>query len=98
MAMADMQLYFAIGLPVFAFLVNIAAGIVQTNSIHARITSVETGLNARIASLEGRLMSLETSVNARFVSLETSVNARFASFETRFDTLIGKVIEIDSRH
>lgn len=78
--MTDMQLYLAIGLPVFAFLVNIAVGVVQNNSIHARITSVETGLGARISSLE------------------TTVNARFASFETRFDTLIGKVIEIDSRH
>lgn len=77
--MTDMQLYFAIGLPVFAFLVNIAAGIVQTTSLHARITSVETGLG-------GRLMSLETSVNARFASLDA-----------RFETLIGKVIEIDSR-
>lgn len=66
--MTDVQLYFAIGLPVFAFLVNIAAGILQTTSIHARITT-----------------------------LETSVNARFTSMETRFDTLIGKVIEIDSR-
>ena len=56
----DMQLYLAIGLPVFAFLVNIAAGIVQTTSIHARITSVETNMNSRFASVESRIASLES--------------------------------------
>jgi hypothetical protein len=74
--MTDMQLYLAIGLPVFAFLVNIAAGIVQTTSIHARVTSVETNMNARFNSVESRI----------------------ASLESRFDTRIGKVIEIDNRH
>jgi hypothetical protein len=82
MAMTDMRLYLAIGLPVFAFLVNIAAGIVQTTSLHARMTSVETGLN-------GRFTSLETSVNARFTSIEN----RISGLENRFGTMIGKVVE-----
>jgi hypothetical protein len=81
-----MQLYLAIGLPVFAFLVNIAAGIVQTTSLHARIASVENNMNARFASME-------TNINVRFASVES----RIASLEWRFDTLIGKVIEIDKR-
>jgi len=34
-----------IGLPVFAFLLNIALGVIQTNSLQARISSVETGVN-----------------------------------------------------
>jgi len=80
--MTDMQLYLANGLPVFAFLVNIAAGIVQTTLIHARITSVETNMNARFASFESRF---------------TTMDSRFAGLESRFDTLIGKVIEIDNR-
>jgi hypothetical protein len=74
--MTDMQLYLAIGLPVFAFLVNIAAGIVQTTSIHARIAGVENNMNARFNGVESRI----------------------ANLESRFDTLIGKVIEIDNRH
>lgn len=68
MGMTDVQLYLAIALPVFAFLVNIALGVIQTNSIQSRITSVET-----------------------------SMNARFASLETRFETLTGKVVDIDNR-
>jgi hypothetical protein len=90
MVMTDVQLYLAIGLPVFAFLLNIALGVIQTNSLQARITSVETGVSAR-------LTSLETNTNARFSSLESNMNARFASLESRFDTLTGKVVEIDNR-
>jgi hypothetical protein len=44
------------------------------------------------------------TINARFTSLETAFNARigslevrFLAIEARFDTLIGKVIEIDNR-
>jgi hypothetical protein len=88
--MTDVQLYFAIGLPVFAFLLNIALGVMQTNSLQARITSAETNMNARFASLE-------SNTNARFSSLESGMNARFTSLESRFDTLTGKVIEIDNR-
>jgi hypothetical protein len=36
-------------------------------------------------------------MSARITSLEASVNARFTSLEPRFDTLTGKVIEIDNR-
>jgi hypothetical protein len=90
MVMTDVQLYFAIGLPVFAFLLNIALGVIQTNSLQARITSVET-------SMAGRFTSLESYTNARFTSLESNMNVRFTSLESRFDTLTGKVVEIDNR-
>lgn len=81
-----MQLYLAIGLPVFAFLLNIALGVIQTNSLQARITSVEN-----------RIASVETNMNARFSSVESNINARFTSLETRFDTLADKVVDIDNR-
>jgi len=97
MWMTDVQLYFAIGLPVFAFLLNIALGVIQTNSIQARITSVETGVNSRFASIDARFSSLEANTNARFTSLESNMNARFTSLETRFDTLTDKVVDIDNR-
>jgi hypothetical protein len=53
--------YFAIGLPVFAFLLNIALGVVQTNSLQARITSVETGVNSRLSdfTLTGKVVEID---------------------------------------
>ena len=74
MGVTDVQLYLAIGLPVFAFLVNIALGVIQTNSLQARITSVETSVNARFSSLE-------SNIHARFASLETR-------FETLTDKVV----------
>ncbi len=88
--MTDMQLYLAIGLPVFAFLLNIALGVVQTNALQARITSVETSMNSRFSSVE-------SSMNARFASVEANMNARFSGLETRFDTLTDKVVDMDNR-
>ena len=84
--MTDVQLYFAVGLPVFAFLLSIALGVIQTNAIQARITSVETSMNARFSSLE-------SNMNARF----SSIDARLNSLENRFETLTGKVVEMDNR-
>lgn len=79
----DTQLFLAIGLPVFAILLNIAAGIVQHNSSQGRFTSIEN-----------RLTGLESTMNARFTSLE----ARFETLTgkvieidnrlTRLETLL----------
>jgi hypothetical protein len=44
----------------------------------------------------GSVLQVNT-INARITSLETTVNSRFGSLETRFGTLIGKVIEVDTR-
>ena len=57
--MTDAQLYLAIGVPVFAVMVGIVAGILQMNSMGGHFTS-----------MEARFTSLETSLNARFTSLE----------------------------
>jgi hypothetical protein len=69
MAMTDTQLYLAIGLPVFAFLMNIMAGILQHSSTMARFTSLETTMNARFTGIENRFTSLE----ARFDTLTGKV-------------------------
>jgi len=37
------------------------------------------------------------TINARITGLEGVFNARFTGLETRFETLIGKVSEIDNR-
>lgn len=66
--MTDTQLYFAIGVPVFAVLMGFLGSVLQVNTI-----------------------------NARIASLEMAMNSRFSRLETRFETLIGKVIEIDTR-
>jgi hypothetical protein len=84
--MTDAQLYFAMGLPTFAVLVTLTAGILQHHSMSARFTSLESTFNARFTSLE-------SGIGARF----TSVENRLASIEARFETLTGKVIEIDNR-
>lgn len=69
MAMTDTQLYLAIGLPTFAFLINIMAGLLQHNSNAARFASLETVMNARFTSVENRFTSLE----ARFDTLTGKV-------------------------
>ena len=64
MVMTDVQLYFAVGLPVFAFLLNIALGVFQTNSL-------QNSMNARFSSLESNMNARFSSVDARFTSLES---------------------------
>jgi hypothetical protein len=95
--MTDVQLYFAIGLPVFAFLLNIAAGLLQTSSINSRITSVEARIGAGESTTNSRIEGLESTLSARIAGLESTMNSRFNSLETRFETLTGKVVEIDNR-
>ena len=56
--MTDAQLYLAIGLPVFAVAMNMVAGILQMNSISARITTLESSLGARLGSLNARCETL----------------------------------------
>ena len=84
--MTDAQLYLAIGLPVFAVVLSMVAGILQMNSINLRITSLESVMAVRFTSLEA-------ATAARFTSLET----RLTSMDGRFETLIGKVVDIDNR-
>jgi len=86
MWITDVQLYFAIGLPAFAFLLNIALGVIQTNSIQARITSVETSVNSRFASIESNL-------NARFTSLET----RFDTLTDKVVDIDNRLTRVEER-
>ena len=65
---------------------NMVAGILQMNSINLRITSLESMMAARFTSLEA-------ATAARFTSLAT----RLTTVDARFETLIGKVIDIDNR-
>jgi len=48
--MTDTQLFLAIGLPVFAIMMNFLANTMQFNSMNARFTSLEN----RFASFEAR--------------------------------------------
>jgi len=44
-----------------------------------------------------QINTLSATLNGRFTSMETRISNLETSFNARFDTLIGKVIEIDNR-
>jgi hypothetical protein len=45
----------------------------------------------------GLFIHLGSTMNTRFAALESKVDSRFERMDSRFDTLMGKVIEIDNR-
>ena len=45
----------------------------------------------------GSFIHLSGAVNTRFAGLESKMESRFERVDARFDTLMGKVIEIDNR-
>jgi len=45
----------------------------------------------------GLFIHLGSTMNIRFAALESKVDSRFERMDSRFDTLMGKVIEIDNR-
>ena len=49
--------------------------------------------NARLSSMDSRFSAAETRVS----NLETPFDARFNNLEVKFDTLIGKIVELDNR-
>ena len=67
--MTRAQLYLAIGLPVFAAAMNMVGGILQTDSINARITTLESALGSRMGSLDNSLNARVGSLDARFETL-----------------------------
>ncbi len=67
--MTDAQMYFAIGVPVFAIIMAMIGGMFQFAALSARITSFETNINARFTSLENRF----TGLGARFDTLTGKV-------------------------
>ena len=76
--MTDTQLYLAIGLPVFAILMSIVAGILQHSSTGARLKSIESNINARLTTIESNMNARFTSVENRFMSLESRFDAHFS--------------------
>ena len=45
----------------------------------------------------GLFIHLSGTMNTRFAGLESKMDSRFERVDARFDTLMGKVIEIDNR-
>jgi hypothetical protein len=45
----------------------------------------------------GVYIHLSGTMNTRFAGLESKMEARFERVDARFDTLMGKVVEIDNR-
>jgi hypothetical protein len=45
----------------------------------------------------GLFIHLSGTMNLRFATLESKVESRFERMDARFDTLMGKVIDIDNR-
>jgi hypothetical protein len=80
--MNNVQFYLTIGIPTLAILIGIFMNTVQFSSI-----------NARFSSQDARFNSLETCIS----NLETRFDAHFNNLEVKFDTLIGKVIDLDNR-
>jgi hypothetical protein len=64
MSMTDSQLYPAIGLPVFAVLMNIIAGVIQHSAVMARFTSIDT-LTGKVIEIDNRLTRLEAILERR---------------------------------
>jgi hypothetical protein len=51
----------------------------------------------QVNTINARITSLEAAFNSRIAGFESSINNRFSRLESRFETLIGKVIEMDTR-
>jgi len=45
----------------------------------------------------GLFIHLSGTMNTRFAGLESKMESRFERVDARFDTLMGKVVEIDNR-
>ena len=61
-SVTDTQLYLAVGLPVFAVLINILMGVLQYNGLNARFASVDarfTSLEARFETLIGKVIEID---------------------------------------
>lgn len=67
--MNNVPLYFAIGVPVLAIIMNAIGSSIQINPINVRLKSMDANINARFTSIENRFTSLE----ARFDTLTGKV-------------------------
>jgi hypothetical protein len=89
LAVTDLQLYLAIGIPAFIVLIGILMNAIQYNSLNARFNSLEGTVNSRFNNVDGRFNSVETRLSG--------MDARFNRLDDKFETLIGKVIDVDNR-
>ena len=77
--MNNAQLYFSIGVPVFAVLMAFLGSVLQVNTINARITSLEATVNTRLGSLEARFETLigkVIEVDTRLTRVEERLERR----------------------
>jgi hypothetical protein len=73
-------------MPTLAVLIGVLMNAIQFNSVNARFSGLEGTVNARF-----------NSVDARFNSLESRFNSLDVKLDVKFDTLTGKVIDLDNR-
>ena len=85
--MSNVQFYLTIGIPTLAVLIGILMNVVQsTRSMLASAAWIHDSAHWTAVS----------NLEARFEPFN-SIDARFNNLEVKFDTLIGKVVELDNR-
>jgi hypothetical protein len=80
--MSNIQFYLTIGIPTLAILLGMFMNTLQFNAV-----------NVRLSSMDSRFSATETCIS----NLETRFDERFNNMEVKFDTLIGKIVELDNR-
>jgi hypothetical protein len=63
--MSSGQLFLVTGLPVFAVVTNILAGVLQTRSLHSRFTRLESTMNAGFDRIDARFASPDAILDRR---------------------------------
>jgi hypothetical protein len=53
--------------------------------------------SVQLNAMSARFGSMENRIDGRIASIEARIDARFNNMEVKFDTLTGKVIDVDNR-
>jgi hypothetical protein len=84
--MTNIQLYLAIGIPVFVILCSLVIGILQLNRVAAqlngRLTSLESNINTRFSTLDNRINTFESDIKT-LVKVTSDFDVRVARLEER---------------
>ncbi|MDR3700745.1 MAG: hypothetical protein P4L56_13965 [Candidatus Sulfopaludibacter sp.] len=88
--MTDTQLYLAIGIPTIALVLGMIGNGFLFNALSARMSSLDSGLSERMSSLDNGLSGRMSGLENRMLALETSMNARF-------DLIMGRLSDLDTR-
>jgi hypothetical protein len=80
--MSNIQFYLTVGIPTLAILLGMFMNTLQFNAV-----------NAILSSMDSRFSATETRIS----NLETRFDGWFNNMEVKFDTLIGKIVELDNR-